>query len=268
MARASWEYTQPDDYSIVTQFDIYCSQEWMIHLTTSIMFIGWIPGAIFLGWLGDNYGRKIVLFPSMAVVIIVGFLSAFSPNISVFIVSRFIVGFFIPGTAVQMFVLISEMVGQKYRPAAGISIWLFFTIGLCIMGLKAYLVPHWRTLYIICHAPYIFVLLFWWHVPESVRWMHARGDVDKAMSTCKKIAKFNKKEIPGHVTLAPPTSDDVEKSSPMDLFRTRKRAMMTLIQGNFKIILHSLLNSINHQMQRSYYKGHKRFACDSCIIQS
>ena len=241
MAREAWEYTQPDDYSIVTHFDIYCSQEWMIHLTTSIVFIGWIPGAIFLGWLGDRYGRKIVLFQSIAVVLIVGFLSAFSPNIGVFIVSRFIVGFFIPGSGPQLFVLMSEIVGQKYRAKAGISLFLFYTLGNCIMALKAYLVPHWKTLYIICHAPYIFVLLFWWHIPESVRWMHARGDVDKAMSTCRNIAKFNKMKIPDQVTLAPLTNGEVEKSTLMDLFRTRKRAIMTWIQGNLKIILHSLL---------------------------
>ena len=237
MTRSAWKYAEPDDYSIVTQFDIYCDKDWMIHITTSIMFIGWVFGAIILGWVADNYGRKIVLFPSMGVLLIIGFLSAFSPNISVFIVSRFIVGFFVPGTSVQMFILISELVGTKYRAAAGIGIWAFFTLGLCIMGLKSYLVPRWSTLYIICHAPYIIVLLFWWFTPESIRWLHSRGEIEKAMAILKKVASMNKKEIPDHVTLAPPPKSENEGGvKPSDLFRTRDLTVKSSIQGKSYLI--------------------------------
>ena len=48
MPRESWRYTQPETYSIVTQFDLYCSREWAIHLTTSIFFVGWTVSIYFI----------------------------------------------------------------------------------------------------------------------------------------------------------------------------------------------------------------------------
>ena len=89
MQRSDWEFTEPRDYSIVTQFDVYCDKEWVIYLTTSILFIGWIFGAVVLGWVSDNYGRKFVLFPSYFMIIFAGFITAFSPNLTFLVICRF-----------------------------------------------------------------------------------------------------------------------------------------------------------------------------------
>lgn len=140
MPRSEWEFTEPKEFSIVTQFDIYCDSEWQIYMTTSILFIGWTIGAIVIGWVADNYGRTKILYPCLMTTLLVGLLSAFMPEIYSFVVCRFVIGFFAPGAGVQMFILISEFVGYKYRPMAGILLWFFFTIGLCLLGLKAYFI--------------------------------------------------------------------------------------------------------------------------------
>eukprot|EP00795_Rhopilema_esculentum_P001447 gene1447-15872_t len=53
--RAEWQFTKPKDYSIVTQFDIYCDTEHLIYLSTSLLFVGWGIGSFIFGWLADNY---------------------------------------------------------------------------------------------------------------------------------------------------------------------------------------------------------------------
>ena len=93
-------------------------------------------------------------------VILIGFLSAFSPNMAWYTTARFIIGFFIPGVAVQTFILASELVGPKRRPLAGIGLWAFFGFGLVILGVKAYFIRKWKTLAIVCTAPYVVVVLF------------------------------------------------------------------------------------------------------------
>ena len=127
--------------------------------------------------------------------------------------------------------MIAELVGQKYRPGAGIGLWAFFTAGLMILGLKSYLIPDWKTLYIVCSMPYMIILSFWFFTPESMRWLHARGETSKAMDILKRIAKFNKKEIPEDVTLSPAVLVGHKKPSPVDVFRPRSRAVSSLIQG-------------------------------------
>ena len=101
-----------------------------------------------------------VLFPSIAMVIAIGFVSAFSPNFWLFLTTRIIIGFFLPGNGVLMFVMASEFVGERYRPMCGILLWAAFTLGLVILGVQAYFIREWKTLLIVCTAPYIFVLAF------------------------------------------------------------------------------------------------------------
>ena len=100
------------------------------------------------------------MFVSVLGMIIVGFGSAFSPNFTVFAISRFIVGFFKPGLVVGAYVVAGELVGPKWRPLAGTTLWLLFSVSLVLTGVKAYFVREWKTLFIITSAPYTIVLGF------------------------------------------------------------------------------------------------------------
>lgn len=230
--RSDWEYTKYKGYSIVTEFDLSCESSWLIEITTSVLFIGWVFGSVVLGSVSDNYGRKIPLFVSMAVLLFVGFISAFMPNIYAFIICRFIIGFFLPGSFPQMFLYISENVGGRFRAFAGLIIFLFAGITLSILGLKAYLIPHWKYLYIACTAPYVFVLLFYKFVPESVRYLRVKGELDEALDVFKLIARWNRVDFPSNLTIEPPPAIiKHHRSTPLDLFRTPSIAFKTVIQG-------------------------------------
>ena len=105
------------------------------------------------------------LIPSMAIQIIVGFISAFSPNLTFYIIARAVIGFFKPGGSVQMFVLISEYVGPKWRPFAGITLWLAFAVSVAILGAIAYFVQTWKMLTIVTTAPFFICFIFFKYVP-------------------------------------------------------------------------------------------------------
>ena len=202
MTRNEWMYTEPLDYSIITQYDIYCHREWLIHLTTSVFFISWGIGAITLGWMADNYGRKPVFMSSFYAVIIVAFLSAFLPNIYLFLLSRLIVGFFIPGVNVQVFILITELVGCKYRAFAGQFVLIGSSISLCVLGLKAFFIRKWKMLFIICTVPYIFIIAFYRFIPESVHWLRLQGKLEKVLDILNVTARWNKKELPANFQIS------------------------------------------------------------------
>ncbi len=108
-----------------------------------------------------RYGRKPVLFPSVAVIIISGFVSGFVQNFWLFFLLRCVIGFAQGGVALTIFVLASELVGPRYRALSGTLIWFAFTLALCLVGFQAWLVPDWRKLELIMSAPYAFVVIFW-----------------------------------------------------------------------------------------------------------
>ena len=108
-----------------------------------------------------SHGRKIVLFPSMAIVIGASFITAFAQSFWLFFIIRIVIGFFEGGIALTVFVMGAEMVAPRYRSIAGTIVWLAWTGALCIMTLQAWLVPKWRTLIIILSIPYTVVLCFY-----------------------------------------------------------------------------------------------------------
>jgi len=234
MPRDAWTYTATKDYSVVTEFDAVCDREWLVSFSTTLFFVAWMVGAIVMGWLSDNFGRRRTIFVCQTVVIGATFVSAFVTNFYLFLACRVVVGFFCPGTFPQMFILISEIVTDKYRAFAGVSIFIAAAVGAAVLCLKAYLIPHWRSLTIVCSAPYSILLLCYFFVPESVAFHRVKGKVDKAMKTLHRITEWNGTSIPQGVVLSMPTTfgraTKPRHTSPLDLFRSRKLALLTLVQ--------------------------------------
>lgn len=228
LARHDWEFTEPRDYSIVTDFDLVCEREYLSVFPTSALFFGFIFGASTLGWFADNFGRKKVHYLSISVVIILGFLSTFFGNIYAFIVCRFVIGFFMHGTFPQLYVMISEIVGDKDRAWANNVTFISVAIGFSFLALKAYLVSSYKLLFRLCTLPYIFVVFFYFFVPESVRYLRVKGRMDEAMTIFRKIGRWNKRELPSNVALIlAPENKKNQKTSPFDLFRTKKMAIIS-----------------------------------------
>lgn len=225
MPRTEWKFTEDRDFSIVTEFEVYCGKEWILHLNSSILFAGWGLGAFFMGWVGNKYGRKTVLFPSILAILIVGFLSSFLQNLLLIIVSRLVIGFCIPGTMYCMFLLISELVSDQKRALASLLIWVMLPIAFSILALKGYFIQRWRTLSMACTAPYIPILFFYKFVPDSFKWQLSQGRREEAKKTIDRIAEWNKRRLPSHVRIERPKDDSTPSNNPFDIFmRTKKIA--------------------------------------------
>ena len=149
--------------------DITPSTTWCRHLLLGTTMFPMIPKcskkSLILKSLFDlpsfyffRYGRVRFMVPCTLLAIIVAFLSSFATHYWLFAISRFIIGFAAPGTITMFFVVASESVGPRYRPITGITLWIFFTLSLVILGVVAMHVREWKWLMIYSTAPY-FILL-------------------------------------------------------------------------------------------------------------
>jgi len=227
--RSSWEFIQPKKFSIVTEWGLVCEKNALSYLANSALFIGWAIGALILMAVADRYGRKSVLFPSLAVILICGFVSGFVQNFWLFFVLRLITGFGQGGVGLSIYVLATELVGPHYRALSGTIIWFAFTLALCLVALKAWLVPDWRLLEIIVSAPYLFVLIFWKFVPESIRWLRVNDRLEDAEKILNDTARMNGKPMP-NVKLAAANQQHAQGTY-ADLFRPWPMCRDTLIQN-------------------------------------
>ncbi|XP_048577124.1 solute carrier family 22 member 15-like [Nematostella vectensis] len=229
--RSEWKFADEDMYegpvnTIVTEFDLVCERGFLAWLANSMLFCGWALGAIVLGIIADKFGRKSVLFPAVFFIITVTFAMSFVEQAWLVILFRFVVGVFEAG-CLSMFVLSTELVGPKHRALAGTMVWFYFTAALLAIGLKAYFIRDWSMLCIASTAPYIFVLFLYKCVPESVRWLLVAGREPEARKIIEDVARVNKKQMPETELRVPKIASN---KGVIELFRTRKLAILTLIQ--------------------------------------
>ncbi|XP_053188166.1 organic cation/carnitine transporter 2 [Scomber japonicus] len=199
-----WEYDRSVYIStIVSEWDLVCDDRWKNPLTSSVFFFGVLTGSFTSGQLSDRYGRKIVLFVTMAVQTVATLIQVFSPSWPMFCAVFFIVGMGHISNYVTAFVLGTELLGPRVRiiySTAGVS--LFFALGYMLLPLLAFFIRDWRMLLLGLTLPGFLYVPLWWYVPESPRWLLSHGRVEEAEAILKDAAKKNKIEPP-QVIFAP-----------------------------------------------------------------
>ena len=103
-------------------------------------------GAWFLGPLADKIGRRKVYLYSLIAYVITTFISAASFSYTLFAFTRFVLGFTAAGVMITFFVILMEIIGPDYRAMMGIASMAFFSVGVMVLPVFAYLVPNWRLL--------------------------------------------------------------------------------------------------------------------------
>ncbi|KZC07145.1 Organic cation transporter 1, partial [Dufourea novaeangliae] len=190
-----WEYDMSDiTSSIVIDFDLVCDHA--IYPTIGLVALntGGPIGVYLFGTLNDRIGRRLSFFTCLATLITGGFLTSISNSFWTWAATRVVVGLTIPAIYQIPFIISLELVGPNYRSFVTVMTCSFYTMGLCMLAGVTYLIRDWRTLAITTSAPFLLYSLYWWFLPESPRWLLAKGRLVEANDILETLAKVNGKE--------------------------------------------------------------------------
>lgn len=88
-----------------------------------------------------------------------------------------------------------ELVGKSKREMSGNVLNYFYAFGEAAVGLFAWLFGDWRIIQLLVSAPPLLFVIYYWFVPESVRWLLIKDKNEKAQKIIRKAAKVNGVEL-------------------------------------------------------------------------
>ncbi|XP_040920316.1 solute carrier family 22 member 2-like [Toxotes jaculatrix] len=227
--KEGWEYDYEGRRSFVTEFDLVCSDGWLVDMYQATLNVGFLVGSIAIGYLADRFGRKMSFLMSNLLNGIAGILVAVAPNYVSLLVFRTLYGFGVKGGWVAGYVLITEIVGVEYRRTVGVIYQMFFSVGILLLPLLAYFITDWRWLQVVITVPYILFLSYYWFIPESPRWLLSQNKKSKAVKVTEDMAKENKKTLSKNIETLTDENADSCTASFLDLIRTPKMRKHTFI---------------------------------------
>lgn len=213
-------------------------------------YIGQAIGAIFFGWLAERRGRVFSAKWTVFLMSIMSIACVFSGNFMALFIFRFIQGIGVGGEVPVAASYINELSRAQGRGRFFMLYEMIFPLGLMISAqIGAFVVPSfgWKWMFLIGGIGGFIVLVFFFMLRESPRWLISKGRLDEAERIIEEIEASTDKRMP----VANQVSSSTEKGDWKELFSTfyRKR---TLIVWGLWFSAYFVSNGLNNWLPSLY----------------
>lgn len=174
--------------SSVSEWNLICDKAYVGANVQAVFSAGMLIGSLLFGATSDFFGRRFCIYICAALLAIASLGSGVVDCLSFFAFLRFFAAAFAVGFFVAHYVYVLELVGPHHRTFADKIQSLFWCIGAGLIALLGYLIPHWRTLLVICSFPPLLIFTIYAIFPESARWLAAQGHLTQAHAVLMKFA--------------------------------------------------------------------------------
>ena len=199
-------------------------QQWQLDPTQVGLIVGsgtfgMLLGALCAGALADRVGRKPVLLAAMLLTGLFSALIACASDWQGLLVGRLLQGLGIGAEVPIAALYLSEIITSKVRGRFVLLYELSFPCGLMFAGVActwALPVMGWRPLYWLGSVPIVLAVAVYLYVPESARWLAARGQLRRAQACMAYMERAS-----GHA-VATPLLTEAPVARPRDSGRWRQ----------------------------------------------
>ncbi|MGO6696282.1 MFS transporter [Rhizobium johnstonii] len=182
----------------------YVVSDWQLSLLLSAVYVGAVFGAPAFGWLADRHGRRLAMCLAMALLAVVSFGAGFSRGIDNLIGWRIAAGLSLGAYPPLMFAYLTDVLPARKRGPLlvtataigylGPTTFIFFVRALAPespLGLEP-----WRWGFLLAGVGAAGCALVFWKLPESPRWLIARGRLDEAAAILGRLKRSAVVETP------------------------------------------------------------------------
>jgi SP family xylose:H+ symportor-like MFS transporter len=174
------------------QFELSATGEGFL---TGSLALGCIVGCIIAGKIAERYGRRPGLMLAAFIFAVSSLIIAFSPNLSFFIVLRFVAGIGVGMASMLCPMYIAEISPANVRGRNVAINQLTVVIGILVTNLCNYLLADgsdevWRWMFGLGTVPAVIFVLGVLGLPESPRWLVKHGRYEAARAVLQKIGNL------------------------------------------------------------------------------
>jgi putative MFS transporter len=208
-------------------------------LFLSATFAGLAIGATLAGWLSDRVGRCFAFQFNLALFGVLALCAVFAPNMQVLIALRFVMAIGMGAEYVICYGLITEFFPRGRRGRYLGVLGIFGGLGVSMSSLLGWVVIptfSWRGMFVIGGVG---ALITWWvrrGMPESPRWLEARGRHDEAAAVMQRIEEeagvAGRADDPTERTRHTAPADEKDEWVPITVLFSRpvvRRTLMALV---------------------------------------
>ncbi|MBV9457032.1 MAG: MFS transporter [Bradyrhizobium sp.] len=174
----------------------------------SLTFVGMTIGSLITGFVGDKYGRRFTYQINLLIFGLASLAAAFAQDMTQLIACRFVQGLGLGAEIVVGYSTMTEFVPPKSR-GRWLSMMAFIVVaGFPATSLLGYLIIPtfgWRPMFVIAGIGSLIVWYLRKNLPESPRWLEAKGRTEEAeaLMTTIETEAAGGKPLPPVVVPAP-----------------------------------------------------------------
>ncbi|KAJ6657199.1 hypothetical protein lerEdw1_002788 [Lerista edwardsae] len=192
-----WEYALPEAglrSTVVTQWDLVCSNHWKVPLEETTHLLGWLVGFVGFGCLCDRYGRRATFLLGLMLSIPLGAAVALAVNYAMLLLSRLLFGAMLAGAFLSLYVARLELCDPPHRLVMTMGAGACWVAGELLLPGLALLCKEWRLLQGAITLG-LALLAACWGLPslllESARWLLATRQLEKGRRVLRVLAEAN-----------------------------------------------------------------------------
>jgi MFS transporter, putative metabolite:H+ symporter len=165
----------------------------------SSSYLGQVIGALIFSRLAETRGRVPMAAAATALMSLMSVACAFAGSFSALFACRFVQGIGVGGEMPVAAAYVSELSPASRRGRFFMLYEMIFPVGLMMTGqIGAWAVPHlgWQAMFLIGGIPGLAVSLLLRGLPESPRWLIARGRLAEAEAVIRELEKSTDRRLP------------------------------------------------------------------------
>lgn len=182
------------DVGLISFIIAALAKEWHLSsgqagLVASVGFAGMAIGASVGGLLADRLGRRSVFAVTLLVFGLATGASALVTSVGALLVLRFVVGLGLGSELPVASTYVMECSPTRIRGRIIVFLEAFWALGWTTSAvIGTFVVPHdWRWGFAIGALPAVYALVVRWGLPESPRWLLARGKTEQAQAVATQL---------------------------------------------------------------------------------